>query len=57
MPDGSDLLLLFVAGVITGLMNAVAGGGSFVAFPALLMVGVPVIPANITTTISTVPGA
>jgi uncharacterized membrane protein YfcA len=56
MPAGTDLLLLFIAGTITGVMNAVAGGGSFVAFPALLLVGVPIIPANVTTTIATVPG-
>jgi uncharacterized membrane protein YfcA len=56
MPAGFDLLLLLVAGFVTGVMNAVAGGGSFVAFPALLLVGLPVVPANVTTTISTVPG-
>jgi hypothetical protein len=56
MPAGSDLLLLFAAGIITGLMNAVAGGGSFVAFPALLLVGIPAISANVTTTVATVPG-
>jgi uncharacterized protein len=33
-------------------MNAVAGGGSFVAFPALLFTGVPPIPANATNTLS-----
>jgi len=33
-------------------MNAVAGGGSFVGFPALLFTGVPPIPANATNTIS-----
>jgi len=33
-------------------MNAVAGGGSFVAFPALLFTGVPPIPANATNTFS-----
>ena len=56
MPAGTDLLLLFIAGTVTGVMNAVAGGGSFVAFPALLLVGVPAIPANVTTTVATVPG-
>ena len=56
MPPGLDLLLLFCAGFVTGVMNAVAGGGSFIAFPALLLVGVPAIAANVTTTISTVPG-
>ena len=33
-------------------MNALAGGGSFVAFPALLFTGVPPIPANATNTLS-----
>lgn len=33
-------------------MNAVAGGGSFVAFPALLFTGVPPIPANATNTVA-----
>jgi uncharacterized membrane protein YfcA len=33
-------------------MNAVAGGGSFVAFPALLFTGVPPIAANATNTLS-----
>ena len=40
--------MLFVAGILGGALNAVAGGGSFVAFPALLFVGVPPIPANAT---------
>src|SRR6516225_7610188 len=33
-------------------MNAVAGGGSFIAFPALLFTGVPAISANATNTLS-----
>ncbi len=40
--------MVFVAGMLGGALNAVAGGGSFVAFPALLFVGVPPIPANAT---------
>src|SRR6516225_4241771 len=36
--------------MIGGALNAVAGGGSFVAFPALLFTGVPPIPANATNT-------
>ena len=35
-----------------GAMNAVAGGGSFVAFPALLFTGIAPIPANATNTLS-----
>jgi len=45
-------ILLFVAGVLGGALNSVAGGGSFVAFPALLFTGVPPIPANATNTIA-----
>ena len=41
-------IFLLVAGILGGALNAVAGGGSFVAFPALLLVGVPAIPANAT---------
>ena len=43
-------ILLFIAGTFGGALNAVAGGGSFVAFPALLFTGVPPIPANATNT-------
>ena len=56
MPPGSDLVLLFAAGIVTGVMNAVAGGGSFVAFPALLLAGIPAISANVTTAVATIPG-
>jgi uncharacterized protein len=45
-------VFLFLAGLVGGAMNSVAGGGSFVAFPALLFVGVPAIPANATNTIA-----
>jgi uncharacterized membrane protein YfcA len=44
--------MLFFAGALGGAINAVAGGGSFVAFPALLFTGVPPIPANATNTLS-----
>jgi hypothetical protein len=45
-------IILFVAGVLGGALNSVAGGGSFIAFPALLFTGVPPIPANATNTIA-----
>jgi uncharacterized protein len=41
-------IVLFAAGVLGGAINAVAGGGSFIAFPALLFTGVPPIPSNAT---------
>ena len=43
-------IFLLAAGVVGGALNAVAGGGSFVGFPALLFTGVPPIPANATNT-------
>ena len=47
-----QILFLFAAGALGGALNAVAGGGSFVAFPALLFTGVPPIPANATNTVA-----
>jgi uncharacterized protein len=45
-------IFLFFAGALGGALNAVAGGGSFISFPALLFSGVPPIPANATNTIA-----
>ena len=38
--------------MLGGALNAVAGGGSFIAFPALLFSGVPPVPANATNTVA-----
>lgn len=46
------IVFLFIAGALGGALNSVAGGGSFIAFPALLWTGVPPIPANATNTIA-----
>ena len=46
------ILFLFVAGVLGGALNAVAGGGSFIAFPAILFSGVAPIAANATNTVA-----
>lgn len=51
-----DYILLFVAGIVAGVMNAVAGGGTFVSFPALVFVGVPIVAANATATVAALPG-
>jgi uncharacterized membrane protein YfcA len=50
--DLHTYLFLFVAGVLGGALNAVAGGGSFVAFPALMFAGVAPIPANATNAVA-----
>jgi uncharacterized protein len=51
------IAFLFFAGMLGGALNSVAGGGSFIAFPALLFTGVPPIPANATNTIALWTGA
>jgi uncharacterized membrane protein YfcA len=47
---------LVVASLIAGVMNAMAGGGSFVSFPAMLAVGVLPIQGNATNTVALWPG-
>jgi uncharacterized protein len=47
---------LVVASLIAGVMNAMAGGGSFVSFPAMLSMGVAPIQANATNTVALWPG-
>ncbi len=49
-------LWLIVASLIAGALNAVAGGGSFLSFPALLNIGVLPIQANATNTVALWPG-
>ena len=49
-------LLVFVAGVIAGGVNAVAGGGSLVSFPTLIWLGAPPILANATNAAALWPG-
>lgn len=51
-----DFLLLLVAGFFGGMLNAVAGGGTFITFPTLVFTGVPVVMANATTTVAALPG-
>ncbi|GAA5136315.1 sulfite exporter TauE/SafE family protein [Thalassotalea piscium] len=51
-----ELLLLFFAGIFGGILNSIAGGGSFITFPALIFVGVPPIVANATNTFSSCAG-
>ena len=49
-------LPLVLAGLLAGTMNAVAGGGSFVSFPVMVLVGLPPIAANATSTVALFPG-
>lgn len=47
---------LVAASTIAGVMNAIAGGGSFLSFPAMLGMGVPPVEANATNTVALWPG-
>ena len=49
-------LWLITASLIAGVMNAMAGGGSFLSFPAMLGMGIPPIEANATNTVALWPG-
>jgi uncharacterized protein len=54
--DAADAALLAAAGVTTGAINAVAGGGSLVSFPALLATGLSPLAANVSNLVATLPG-
>ncbi|MEJ3654132.1 sulfite exporter TauE/SafE family protein [Actinomycetes bacterium KLBMP 9759] len=51
-----SLAFLVVAGLLAGAVNAVAGGGSLLVFPALLAVGFPPLEANVTNSVAQAPG-
>ena len=48
---------LFIAGIVAGAINSVAGGGTLVSFPALIAFGIPPVQANATNTAAVCPGA
>lgn len=49
-------VFLFFAAVLAGAINSVAGGGSFITFPALIFTGMAPIAANATNTAAVWPG-
>jgi uncharacterized membrane protein YfcA len=51
-----ESFILFISGLLGGVLNSVAGGGSFITFPALLFAGVPPVSANATNTFSSCAG-
>lgn len=51
-----DFGLIFGAALLAGALNAIAGGGSFISFPALLVAGMPPIIANATNAFALWPG-
>lgn len=55
--DLAQFALLFLAAAVAGVINAVAGGGGFISFPALIFAGVPPVSANATNATALWPGS
>lgn len=51
-----EMILLIAAAFCTGILNTVAGGGTFPTFPALVFTGMPPVMANATSTVAVFPG-
>lgn len=51
-----ESIVLFGAGFLGGVINSIAGGGSFITFPMLLFTGIPPISANATNTFASCSG-
>src|SRR5512135_1870924 len=56
MITGIGLVLIALAAVAAGVVNALAGGGTLITFPMLTFVGVPAVTSNITNTVALLPG-
>lgn len=54
--DVAHVVLIALAAVVAGAVNAIAGGGSLLTFPALVAFGLPSLIANITNTVALCPG-
>lgn len=52
----ATVAILFLAGFLSGVVNAIAGGGTFLTFGAMTMIGIPPISANATSSIAQFPG-
>lgn len=52
-----EVVALLLVGVAAGALNAVGGGGTFVALPALVAAGLPPVTANASSTVALLPGA
>ncbi|WP_353229453.1 sulfite exporter TauE/SafE family protein [Novosphingobium sp.] len=55
-PSAYHFVLLFAAAVWAGAQNQLAGGGSFITLPALMLTGMDARAANITSTVALFPG-
>jgi len=56
MLSGFEFILVGLAAVAAGAVNALAGGGTLITFPTLTAVGIPAVAANVTNTVALCPG-
>jgi uncharacterized protein len=56
MIDIINSLIIALGGFAAGVVNAIAGGGTLISFPILTLIGIPVVSANISSTVSLSPG-
>jgi uncharacterized membrane protein YfcA len=54
--DAISYIIVGLAAIAGGAVNALAGGGTLITFPVLMAVGIPAVPANITNTVALCPG-
>jgi uncharacterized membrane protein YfcA len=52
----TQLILAALAALAAGAINALAGGGTLITFPALTFLGIPAVAANVTNTVALCPG-
>ena len=57
VPVLAAFVLIFLAAAAGGAINAVAGGGTLITFPAIVWLGVPPLSANATSTVALWPGS
>jgi uncharacterized protein len=51
-----EYILIILAAMAAGMVNALAGGGTLITFPTLTFIGLPAVSANVTNTVALVPG-
>ncbi len=56
MLSALDFVLVALAAVAAGIINALAGGGTLITFPTLIAVGLPAVVSNVTNTVALLPG-
>jgi uncharacterized membrane protein YfcA len=54
--DLNSIVILFIAGIAGGIINALAGGATLITFPAMLAAGLPPITANASNAVAISPG-